>query len=41
MEPTAVGENPSDSQPEGVIANVFSENAVGASHEFARLSDVP
>src|SRR5215210_4224401 len=37
----AFGANPSESQPVGVIANVFSENAVGVSHELARLSEVP
>ena len=41
MEPTAVGENPSESQPVGVIANVFCEKTAGASHELARLREVP
>src|SRR5215211_206692 len=41
MKPSAFGLNPSESHPVGVIANVFSEKTVGASHELARLLDVP
>ena len=41
MEPLAFGANPSEPQPVGVMRNVFSENADGASQELARLSEVP
>src|SRR4029078_2021378 len=41
IEPSAVGENPSESHPVGVIANVFSEKTDCASHELARVSEVP
>jgi hypothetical protein len=39
--PEAVGWKPSAPQSVGVILNVRWENTLGASHEFARLSDVP
>src|SRR5262245_24361284 len=41
IEPSALALNGSDSQPVGVIWKVFSEKTVGASQEFARLSEVP
>ena len=41
IDPSAVGEKPSESQPVGVILNSFWENAVGASQEFARLTELP
>ncbi len=40
IEPSAVGENGSESQPVGVILNSLGEHR-GASQEFARLSEVP
>ena len=41
MAPEAVGWNAIASQPVGVIRKVRWEKTAGASHELARLSDVP
>src|SRR4051794_20111224 len=41
IDPSAFGANGNASQPVGVILNSFSENSVGASHEFALVTELP